>query len=462
MLHRTTHLALAVAVVLSISGCGCDQGYPYVRDGFTGDCTEAACSAYCVSVGYSWGYCEDDMCFCWGPGDAGTEWDIPEGRTITVNGTVWSPGALVPISGALVYFGLAEPPPIPSGAYPETCTDPPTPYHTLSNPDGSFSISVVPGDYWFTVQKGQFRRVRFITVPDTDPYTITDDLSTLPSDHGDGDTIPNMAIVYAMDNGDHIEDVLAKLGMGDVGPDHLLVHGSEHFDIYNIAPHEPNTALLNDVSRLLSYHIIFFPCTISGFFTEQLADPTAPLENEGVLANLRAFLTGGGKIYATDMMYDIFEQPLPDYADMCGDDAVIDAADNEAWAHTETASGWTSHGQAIQPDLAAWLDAVGIGSMGIDFLMNFVWIEGLLDILDPPPDGPQPPMVWVTGDFVLDPTRTLPLTITFPYEAGKVLFSTYHTVGDDGGLPGHEGIFPQEWVLVYLIMEIGVCSDPLI
>ncbi|MBW2262741.1 MAG: carboxypeptidase regulatory-like domain-containing protein, partial [Deltaproteobacteria bacterium] len=415
MRSRTLQSVLAAAVVFSIAGCGCDQDYPYMRDGFTGDCTPEACSAYCVSVGQSWGYCDGDACICWGSGDAGTEWDIPEGRTITVNGTVRSPGGLVPISGALVYFGLTEPPPIPSGAYPETCTDPPTPYHTLSSPDGSFSVSVAPGDYWFTVQKGQFRRVRFITVPDTDPYTITEDLSTLPSDHGEGDTIPSMALVYAMDNGDHIEDVLAKLEMGDLGPDNTLVHGSEHFDIYNISPYEPNTALLEDVSRMLSYHIIFFPCTIAGF--GQLGDPTNPLSNAGVLSNIRAFLTRGGKIYATDMMYDIFEQPLPEFADMCGDDTVINAADNEAWAHTETRSGWTSHGQAIQPDLAAWPDAVGIGSTGIDFLMNFVWIEDLFDIVDPPPDGPQPPMVWVTGDFVLDPLRTLPLTITFPYGA---------------------------------------------
>ena len=107
MLHRTAMLALAATALVTLSGCGCDQGgYPYVRDGFTGDCTDALCTDYCQSVGYSAGYCEGESCICWGPGDSGTEWDIPEGRTVTVNGTVWSPGALVPISGALVYFGL--------------------------------------------------------------------------------------------------------------------------------------------------------------------------------------------------------------------------------------------------------------------------------------------------------------------------------------------------------------------
>lgn len=457
MLRRSLGI-LGCAVVLA--GCGCDQGYPYDRDGFIGPCTEEGCNEFCASEGLGWGFCEGDVCRCYGDRDGGVDsWDIPPDRLVTVTGTVWSPGALVPISGALVNFAYAPPPPIPPGAYPETCEEPGT-YHTFSAPDGTFSIQVLPGDYVLVTQKGQFRRVRPVTVPEVGPYAIGDETTTLPSDHGEGDTIPNMALVWALDNGDHIEDVLAKLEMGDVGSDHTLVLGSEHFDIYNIEGYPPNTDLLNDISRMLQYHIIFFPCTIAGY--PQLSDPTDPLTNPGVLDNIRAFLMRGGKIYATDMMYDVFEQPMPEYVDICGDDADLNAGDREAWAHTETMSGWTSHGQAIDPDLSAWLDAIGIGSTGIDFLMNFVWIEDLFDIVDPPPDGPQPPYVWVTGDFILDATRTLPLTITYPYGPGKVLFSTYHTAGDPGGFPGHDGVYPQEWILVYLIMEIGVCTDPLI
>ena len=88
MLHRTTLLVLAASSVLVLQGCGCDQDYPYVRDGFTGDCTDALCTDYCQSVGYSWGYCEGESCICWGSGDSGTEWDIPEGLTVKVTGTV--------------------------------------------------------------------------------------------------------------------------------------------------------------------------------------------------------------------------------------------------------------------------------------------------------------------------------------------------------------------------------------
>jgi hypothetical protein len=407
------------------------------------------------------------MCTCDEPtdggGDADRDYATPDfgGRATRMTGVVWSPGHVIPISGALVYFAGSEPPAIPPGAYPETCVDPPTAFFVRSNPDGSFAIDVAPGHYKLVVQKGQFRRVRDIDVPDGGgPVEIAEELTTLPNDNGDGDTIPHLALLFGLEGGDHIEDVLGKLTLGEVGADNRLSRGTEHFDIYNIAPYEPNTALLQDLSRMLEYHIIFFPCTILGGV--QLADPTAPLTDDGVLENIRSFMRAGGKIYATDMMYDVLEQPLPEYMDICGDDATLNAGDQEAWAHVETMMGWTSHGESVDADLSAWLDANGIGSTGLDFDGNFVWIESLLDTLEPAPGEPIPPKVWVQGDFILESGRILPLAITFPYPGGKALFSTYHTVGDATGAGGHDGIYPQEFVLVYLIMEIGVCEPPLL
>jgi hypothetical protein len=300
--------------------------------------------------------------------------------------------------------------------------------------------------------------VRAITVPDSGgPVEVPVDFSTLPNMNGAGDTIPSMALLYALDGGDHIEDVLAKVTLGSTDGSGMLVMGTEQFDIYNVSPYESNTALLNDLARMLSYHIIFFPCTIAGY--PQIGDPTSPLGSSIVLANIRAFLDAGGKIYATDMMYDVFEQPLPIYVDVCGDDAVMNDGDEEAWAHFETMSGWTSNGWSGDDDLSAWLNAIGIVASDIDLHENFVWIEGLYNAPpDAPPGDPVTPKVWVYGNFILDSSRTLPLTVTFPVGAGKVLFSTYHTVGDMTG----PTLIPQEYILLYLIMEIGVCQSPLI
>jgi hypothetical protein len=432
-MRRTTFLT---AVVLALAACSAeDDTFPW--DGFSDGATDPG------TDGWADGY--------------GDGWADVTGDTVRVTGTVWSPGRMVPISGALVSFALSEPDPIPDHAYPETCEDPASPFHALSAPDGSFALDVLPGTYHLVVQKGQFRRVREYTVPDTGPVEITDTFTTLPNADGPGDTIPNMALLYALSGGDHIEDVLAKLTLGSTESDGTLVMGSQEFDIYNVDPYEPNTALLEDLSRMLGYHIIFFPCTISG--SPQIGHPTEPLEHETVRANIRAFLDAGGKIYATDMMYDVFEQPLPMYVEFCGDDDVMNAADEEAWAHVETQSGWTSHGWSADDDLSAWLSALGLAPDDIDLHENFVWIDGLYAAPpDAPPGDPVSPKVWVFGDFVLDPGRTLPLTITFPVGAGKVLFSTYHTVGD---MTGPE-LIPQEYILVYLIMEIGVCQSPLI
>jgi hypothetical protein len=369
----------------------------------------------------------------------------------------------VPISGALVSFAISDPEPIPPHAYPETCVDPAAVAFVRTEPDGSFELSVPPGTYRLVVQKGQFRRIRDVTVPaPPGPATVPEELTTLPSRNGEGDTIPSIALVFALEAGDHIEDVLAKLDMGGLSAGNRLALGTEQFDIYNISPYEPNTALLTSLDRMMNYHIIFFPCTIaSGFGDEQLNDPTGPLGMTSVRENIRSYLNAGGKIYATDMMYDVFEVALPDFVDLCGDDRTIDAADEEAWAHGETRSGWSSYGGSVDGDLSAWLDAIGVGHADLEFRENFVWIESMLDRLDPPPGESAGPKTWVQGDFALDRSRIVPLTVTFTHGAGKVLFSTYHTVGD-GTSPGHDGIYPQEYVLIYLIMEIGVCQPPLL
>ena len=50
-----------------------------------------------------------------------------------------------------------------------------------------------------------------------------------------------------------------------------------------------------------------------------------------------------------------------------------------------------------------------------------------------------------------------PMTLGFPYGCGRVLYTTYHTVGEMSG--PHAGLEVQERILVYLIMEIGVCQS---
>ena len=51
-----------------------------------------------------------------------------------------------------------------------------------------------------------------------------------------------------------------------------------------------------------------------------------------------------------------------------------------------------------------------------------------------------------------------PLTVSWPYNCGRVIYTTYHTVGAAGG-GAHAGLDAQEMLLYFLVMEIGVCQD---
>ena len=80
----------------------------------------------------------------------------------------WGPGQVpqgqeIPIFGAHVYVSRDKPQPIPDHVYCEACVDTPD-SAVLSDHDGSFSLTVAPGHYWFVIQKGQFRLEQEIDV----------------------------------------------------------------------------------------------------------------------------------------------------------------------------------------------------------------------------------------------------------------------------------------------------------
>ena len=63
---------------------------------------------------------------------------------------------------------------------------------------------------------------------------------------------------------------------------------------------------------------------------------------------------------------------------------------------------------------------------------------------------------WVEGPcLACNPTDIFrPMTISAQYGCGRMMFSTYHT---DESV--HAGLTPQELILLYIILEIGVCHD---
>jgi hypothetical protein len=94
---------------------------------------------------------------------------------------------------------------------------------------------------------------------------------------------------------------------------------------------------------------------------------------------------------------------------------------------------------------------------------NWNWIASLNPVQTGVDDENLPvyddPKAWVIGSGPSTGGQKKPLTVTFePTGCGRVLFSTYQTAGGSS-YDHHAGLYPQERILLYLIMEIGICND---
>jgi len=412
--------------------------------------------------------------------------------TASVTGTVWAPrmapglvpsGQEIPIAGALVSVARARPTPIPAGVFCERCLD--TGTGVLSNADGNFELVLIePGTYWVVIQKGQFRLEREVTLgigANPLPAAVT----TLPSDLdlAAGDTIPHIAV--AVGNYDSIEDVIGKMGLGQVGPDGDFTSTRGEIDLYSNGGADLGVALgtltqlVSDLDRLRQYHIVLIPCSARA--------NVAALRDQQNLRNLRQYVAEGGKLYVTDWSGEWMDNVFPAQVEL-GAATVASGAttDTPASAYDPATDTWDTalfgdadgdvyvsrDAEATDPELRAWLaNQVGprgefggdIGPIDADHFTaydNWNWIASLSSVVvgvdERGADVLDTPRVWVSGSGSTSAgTSKRPLTVTFnPPGCGRVLFSTYHTA------PGsHVGLLPQERVLLYLLLEIGVCND---
>ena len=64
--------------------------------------------------------------------------------------------------------------------------------------------------------------------------------------------------------------------------------------------------------------------------------------------------------------------------------------------------------------------------------------------------------VWLDGPGG-QPAAVHPLTVTGQFGCGKIQFTSYHAAE----FYNYVGLSPQELVLIYTILEIGACQEPL-
>ncbi len=386
--------------------------------------------------------------------DSDTDSDIdtemyPPGDEI-ITGTVKSASGF-PISGALVHLKLDDGAEIPDEAYCQDCDEVIAGWWTLSNPDGTFTIDTAPnGTFNIITRKGNFQRQRSITIADSDDaQAVPEELTTLPgANSSDGlDQIPNWAVL--LNNYDLAEDMLAKMGLADLDSTGHMVSNTQNFDVYNDSSSDPSavgasSTLFTNQNTLNQYHMVFFPCICSTLTASNYTDM------------LTTWVAAGGKIYSSCWAGQWAEQPFPEVLDFNGSDTVYNPGN---------VGMYTTHGTIEDTDMRAWLDVVSPTSDvdNFPFEDGYIVVDGYSStaydghgvIIEEDGSwsigGPVEPYVWVT-DNQQYPGK--PMTITYAYECGKVFYSTYQVVESS---PSPD-IRSQEWVLIYLFYDIGVCE----
>lgn len=420
-------------------------------------------------------------------GDGGMDPTTPEMGRAAISGRVWAPGQApgmvpagqeIPVYNALVSVATSRPAPIPQETYCERCVDP-TGIFTFTDHDGSFALqNLAPGTYWLVIEKGQFRLEQQVTLSEDQNLELMAEESVLPSRHDpdSGQWIPRIAI--AVGRYDYLEDILGKMGLGSVDSTGRFepTSASGIMDIYDNGAffNGPTVGtlqeLVGDLDRMLRYHIIFIPCSDDTY--------TGALYNQDNLRNIRQYVEKGGKLYVTDWSGEWSDNVFPAQVTLGPNE------DTPAEAYDPAAGSWDSNlfgnadgadydsenAEIIDDDLATWLDSqqgpiVEDYNTTVDYDPslftaegNWNYIQSLNDVETGTDDQGMPiidmPRAYIIGGQGTNPTKR-PLTVTFePAGCGRVLYSTYHTTDAT-----HRGLVPQERVLLYLIMEIGICQS---
>lgn len=334
----------------------------------------------------------------------------------TLSGKVVAPEGTIPISGALVYLSPTPPPAIPDGVFCDACVElDASVAHGFTKADGTFEIPTYnDGDQYLVVQKGQFRRVRPITVA-AGPMQADPTATRLPSrmDKPNGDDIPKMVIQEGA-----YDDILTSLVELGIDEDQITLVACSGFTCDSV---------FDDYATLSQYHIAFVPCSSCNGGTSQQSDV------------IRQFVAAGGKYYVTDWSYQWMQGPFPGYVDFYEESGDACTLDN-----------YTAPATQMDPELQAWLTAQNIPNPS--FEAAYTYIDALNTVATTDANN-QPVMVtpktWITGST---PQGNKPLTISFEQQCGRVLFSTYHSESSDG-------LLPQELALLYVILEVGVCLE---
>ena len=400
--------------------------------------------------------------------------DIPDAsmaNVVVFKGVTWSPGAdgdstleenRFPIPGALVAAYNSPPEELPQEMYCNECVDISTTVpHVISDPvDGSFELSLLADtSYYLVVQKGEFRRVRQIHIPDDTggEYTFESEApgvprpeeTTLPNstNHELGDNIPKIAIIHGTFEDQSI--MFEALGFNYDGD----------FDVYEGSSEV--ASLVGSYDNLAQYNLIIAPCGESW------------VGGPNDVENIKEYVRNGGKLYIDDFAYDFAEQVWPEFLTFyvrdsyggsggeCGEGDTPPTPDEcNDWS-----GSWDFTGTPGDDDFADWIALPGVNASN-PIELQAAWdsiVEinsGEVGIDEEYGTGPNgelylPPRVWMYGDDT-PAGSDKPTTVSWPFYCGKVLYTVYHT---HSGTSTPYKLLLQEKIMMYLVMEVQACSE---
>ena len=364
--------------------------------------------------------------------------------TTSTSGFTGTIGTLQASTALLASLSCGEP---PADALAATCTD----------PQGKFDLKLsglVPSTV--VIRKGAFKAEQTVSVTNGQTSLILGAV-TVPTS---GINAARMAVVTG--SYDSIEDVLAKLGFGQLAFGKLKL-GTETFKIFNGTDdtdltdlgYPSYTALFDDAdgtgrADIFDYDIVFLNCGIEVDFSNFDADK---------LATLQDYVQSGGRIYASDWSYVAVEQAFPQFIDFMGsDDTAIDVA--EAIGHALVGADGIEVSTQVDSTLKSWLQGVTCLNGPCVQADGTVHIEGFLGgwaVIKGTHAGASV-KTWVNGpvkyftdnSFTTFSTDNLPLTMSFTSGRGRVTFTSYH---NESGLMGDD-LLPQQRILQYMVFEL--------
>ena len=368
-----------------------------------------------------------------------------------LTGRVMAPSGKFPISGALVYVTFFDGSDIPNELFCYECDDMTNKVWTLTDAEGRFELKDVPADTLNIVsRKGFFQRQREITVKADKSQEVPQEYTTLPKQNSTNglDHIPSYAVL--LNPADYIEDLLAKIGLADLDEYGHLEYGTEQFDLYDDLKTAKTSVgsslgLVSSEDKMSDYHQIFFPCPCDKLKAWKYSD------------TLKNYVSLGGRVYASCIAFPWINQKFPKL-DKDKDGNELPGPFDDVITYANTYSTYKTKGEILDKDVRDWLGAIdpSIDLDNVPINSAATVVDNIVDKVYPghglkENDGYVRPKVWVKD---IETNVNKPMTITFNYDCGKVYYSPFHVVENAPSVD----IRPQEWILTYLLFEVGVCE----